>query len=184
MRVPRRPQLKEKWPSHGFWDATLAWGAPTVVSNLSLVDRTPQKNPHGTCRPEVVKHEHACVHWRPDRNVETIHETITSTVHLDQIFSSQCLPDSDIQHSVPWSEQSQSPIPCFHFASWPQPSHPNPAWATGRRHPNQTWAIGRRHPNQMGHWAVDALVRLPVGDQYGAVKVPSCASRWVTNTAL
>ena len=36
----------------------------------------------------------------------------------------------------------------------------------------------------MGHWAVDALVRLPVGDQYGAVKVPSCASRWVTNTAL
>ena len=154
-------------------DTTLAWGARAVVSNLSLVDRTPQKNPHGTCRPEVVKHEHACVHWRPDRNVETIHETITSTVHLDQIFSSQCLPDSDIQHSVPWSEQSQSPIPCFHFASWPQPSHPNPTWATGLRHPNTAWAIGRRHPNQT--WDIGR--RHPNQTWAIGPSTPSCASR-------
>ena len=56
-----------------------------------------------------------------------------------------------------------------HRASSPEPSVGH--WASSPE------------PN-VGHWAVDALVRLPVGDHYGAVKVPSCASRWVTNTAL
>lgn len=42
--------------------------------------------------------------------------------------------------------------------------------------PNVCHWASSPEPN-VGHWAVDALVRLPVGAQYGAVKVPSCASR-------
>jgi hypothetical protein len=49
--------------------------------------------------------------------------------------------------------------------------------------PNVGHRASSPEPN-VGHWAVDALVRLPVGDQYGAVKVPSCASPRVPNTAL
>ena len=121
-----------------------------------------------------------------DRNVVSIHETITCTVRYILTRSSALSACLIQTFSIQFHGQS-SPNHLFRAST----SHP------GRSHRTRTQRgpqgvvtrtkrgpLGRRHPNQMGHWAVDALVRLPVGDQYGAVKVPSCASSRMPNTAL
>jgi hypothetical protein len=82
---------------------------------------------------------------------------ITYSVLPLRILAAAIAPEPNVGHRASSPEHSVG-----HWASSPEPNVGH--WASSPE------------PN-VGHWAVDALVRLPVGAQYGAVKVPSCASR-------
>ena len=118
-----------------------------------------------------------------DRNVETIHETITNTRYI--LTRSSLLQLSPLSACLIQTFSIQ-----FHGQSSPNhlirasTSHP------GRSHRTRTkrgpqGVVTRTKRGPLGvftrtKWAM----RLRGGDQYGAVKVPLCASPRMPNTAL